>query len=86
MRFSQAQYSTRPAGHWLNMKMNIAGVDLIAIVYAWSQQGCSYFISTCGCTVPSPIKYESKFEDDWRNTNLREIDRPEIIHFLYEYL
>jgi hypothetical protein len=68
------------------MKTNIAGVDLIAIVYAWIQRGCSYFISTCVCTEPSPIKYESKFEDDWGNTNIREIDRPEIIHFLYEYL
>lgn len=68
------------------MKTTIAEVKLLAIAYAWSQKGVSYFISTCGSTEPSPIKYESKFEDEWGNTGFRELDRPQIVHFLYEYL
>ena len=59
----------------------------MAIAYAWmSQKGVSYFVSTRGSTEPSPIKYQSKFEDEWGNTIVWEIDRPEVAHFLYEYL
>jgi hypothetical protein len=68
------------------MQATIAGVKLIAIAYAWSQTGVSYFISTCGATTPSPIMYISKFEDEWGNTSFKEINRPEIVRFLYEYL
>jgi hypothetical protein len=81
-----ARHGNKPAGHWVVMTTTIAGVKLLAIAYAWSQKGVSYFISTCGSTEPSPIKYESKFEDEWGNNNFREIDRPDIVHFLYEYL
>jgi hypothetical protein len=82
----KARHGDRPAGHWVVMRATIADVKLTAIAYAWSQKGVSYFISTCGSTEPSPIKYESKFEDEWGNTNFRELDRPQIVHFLYEYL
>jgi hypothetical protein len=82
----KARHGERPAGHWVVMRATIADVKLTAIAYAWSQKGVSYFISTCGSTEPSPIKYESKFEDEWGNTNFRELDRPQIVHFLYEYL
>jgi hypothetical protein len=61
----QARHGKRPAGHWVTMKAKVGGVNLLAIIYAWSQRGCSYFISTCGSTELSPIKYETKFEDDW---------------------
>jgi hypothetical protein len=49
-------------------------------------EGSLFFVTTCGSTVPSVVKYESKFEDEWGNSSSRCIDRPEIVHFLYEYL
>jgi len=81
----KARHGRYPAGHWVVMRSIISGVPLIAIVYAWSQKGLSYFISTCGKTTPSIHKYESKFEDEWGNTTFKLIPRPEIVHFLYEY-
>ena len=33
----KARHPRRPAGHWVVMKTTIAGVDLFALVYAWSQ-------------------------------------------------
>ena len=82
----QARHGERPAGHWVVMKATVADVPIIAVAYAWSQKGVSYFVSTCGCTEPSDIKYESKFEDAWGTTAIKLIDRPELCHFLYEYL
>ena len=82
----KARHGDRPAGHWVVMTTTIAAVKVIAIAYAWSQRGVSYFVSTCGSTEPSKMKYESKFEDEWGGTNFQTIDRPEIVHFLYEYL
>jgi hypothetical protein len=81
-----ARHKNRPAGHWVVMKTFISDVKVLAIAYAWSQKGVSYFVSTCGSTVPSPFKYESKFEDEWGLTNFKEIERPDIVHMLYEYL
>ena len=68
------------------MTTTISEVPIVAVAYAWSQKGVSYFVSTCGSTEPSATKYQSKFEDEWGNTNVREIDRPQLAHFLYEYL
>jgi hypothetical protein len=82
----EARHGNRPAGHWVTMTATISDVPIVAVAYAWSQKGVSYFVSTCGSTEPSAVKYQSKFEDDWGNTNVREIDRPQLAHFLYEYL
>jgi hypothetical protein len=81
-----ARFPERPSGHWVVMKTTISDVKLLAVAYAWSQKGVSYFISTCGSTEISPIKYESKYEDMWGNTATKLINRPELCHFLYEYL
>jgi hypothetical protein len=78
-----ARHGTRPAGHWVVMTTEIGGVFLIAICYAWSQQRCSYFISTCGSTTAHPIKYETSYEDEWGQTAVRYIDRPNIVHMTY---
>ena len=56
------------------------------MAYAWSQMGVSYFLSTCGKTSPSAILYKTHFEDDFGNVQTREINWPEIAHFLYQYL
>jgi len=82
----KARHAEQPSGHWVVMKATISDVNLLAIAYAWSQKGVSYFISTCGSTEASNIKYESKFEDEWGKTNFKEIPRPKILHYLYEHL
>ena len=81
-----ARHGNRPAGHWVTMTTTISEVPIVAVAYAWSQKGVSYFVSSCGSTEPSAVKYQSKFEDEWGNTNVREIDRPQLAHYLYEYL
>jgi hypothetical protein len=81
-----ARHGNKPAGHWVTMTTEISGVTVHAIAYAWSQKGVSYFVSTCGSTEPSVHKYECKFEDEWGNTQSRPINRPEICHFLFQYL
>jgi hypothetical protein len=82
----KARFSDRPAGHWVVFKGEIAGVELFVMAYAWSQRGVSYFVSTCGKTEPHPEKYQSHFEDDFGNIVFKEINRPHIAHFLYEFL
>jgi hypothetical protein len=81
-----ARYGEHPAGHWVVFTTEISGVKLIALAYAWSQKGVSYFISTCGSTNMSRVKYLSSFEDEFGNVSHKTIDRPELCHFLYEYL
>jgi Transposase IS4 len=81
-----ARHGTRPAGHWVTMTTTISEVTIHAIAYAWSQKGVSYFVTTCGDTEPSTMKYESKFEDEWGNTMSRSIERPNICHFIFQYL
>jgi hypothetical protein len=61
-------------------------VKVFALAYAWSQFGVSYFLSTCGKTAPHEVKYMSHFKDDFGNVVHKEINRPEVCHFVYEYL
>jgi hypothetical protein len=82
----RARFGTRPAGHWVTFRATIAGVKVFALAYAWSQRGISYFFSTCGRTDPHPIKYKSNFEDDFGVIMFKELNRPHIAHFLYDYL
>jgi len=76
---------SRQAGHWVVMTATINEINVRAIAYAWSQKGVSYFVTTCGKTTASPFKYECKFEDEWGNADFKEIPRPDIVHFFYEY-
>jgi hypothetical protein len=82
----KARFQDRPAGHWVVFHGVISGVKVMAIAYAWSQRGVSYKISTCGSTETHHIKYRSTFEDDFGNIDYREINRPKVSHFLYDYL
>ena len=43
-------------------------------------------ISTCGSTSVHAEKYLSHFEDDYGNITSKDINRPKVLHFLYEYL
>jgi hypothetical protein len=74
------------AGHWVVFKTMISGVDLFAMVYAWSQKGVSYILSTYSSTEPSPKMYKSLFEDDFGKVSCKEISRPGIAHLLFDYL
>jgi hypothetical protein len=81
-----ARHGTRPAGHWVVFRTEISGVKLFALCYAWSQRGISYFLSTCGSTKASPRPYLTHFEDEFGGVQYKEIPRPEICEFLYEFL
>lgn len=82
----KARYEGRPAGHWVVMSTTISDVKLFALAYAWSQTGVSYILSTCGTTDPCPIKYQTSFEDSYGITTSKDIDRPNVAHFLFEFL
>ena len=49
-------------------------------------EGVSHFLSTCGDTSPTAKQYTTHFEDDFGNVQTRQINRPQISHFLYELL
>ena len=82
----QVQFEDLPAGHWVTMSTMISGIPIYIIAYAWSQRGVSYMISTCGITAPHQDNYLSQLEDDCGNVTAKEINRPCISNFLYEYL
>ena len=82
----QVRFKTRPAGHWVTMHTTISDVPILILAYAWSQRGVSYMVSTCGSTAPHQDKYLSHFEDDFGNVTAKEINRPCVSNFLYEYL
>lgn len=65
----KARHGDQPGVQCVFMKTSIADFNLIAISYAWSQKDVSYFISSCGLTDASPIRYKSKFDNEWGNTN-----------------
>ena len=56
------------------------------IAYAWSQRGVSYMVWTCGSTAPHQNNYLSHFEDGFGNVTAKEINRPCVSIFLYEYV
>lgn len=81
-----ARHGRRVAGHWTTMKTTIEGVPIIAMAYAWSQKGVSFFVSTCGTTVPSVHAYVANFQDEWGRPSSKELPRPMLAEFLYDYL
>ena len=85
-RILQARYGERSAGHWVVMKTQIVDVPIFCLTYAWSQRGISYFVSTCGSTEVCKNKYMSNYEDEYGNICHNEINRPDVVHFLYEFL
>ena len=82
----QVRFKDCPRGHWVTMSTMISGIPIYIIAYALSQRGVSYMISTCGSTAPHQDKYLSQFEDDFGNVTAKEINRPCISKFLYDYL
>ena len=81
-----ARYPTRPAGHWVVMKAVISGVEVFALMYAWSNNGIAYFISSCGKTIRHECMYKSSYEDMFGNVESKEHPRPAILHMVYDFL
>ena len=68
------------------MQATIAGAELIAMAYAWSQKGEAFMISLCGKMVILEEPYLSCYEDDFGNAQEKELPCPTIAHMLYEFL
>lgn len=73
-------------GNWVVMSTEVAGVKLLAIAYAWSSRGTSFFITTFGSTEEGDTMYTSNFEDEYGAVGCVEIPRPSICSFVYEML
>jgi hypothetical protein len=82
----KARFGTKITGHWVTMMTTIAGMKMMAMAYAWSQKGISYFLLTCGSTEVSSVLYRSAFEDKFGNVNYNFLPHPQIAHFTFEYL
>ena len=80
----RARYPTKAAGHWVEMTAVINGTDILALAYAWSAKGVSFFVSTHGQTHPHPLMYKTWFEDDYGNAMCKDLPRPEIVHAFYD--
>ena len=59
-------------GNWVVFTAEISGVKLIAMAYAWSQKGFSYFASTYESTIKSSNPYHSHFENDYRQVDYKD--------------
>jgi hypothetical protein len=68
------------------MSTTVAGVKLMAIAYAWSAKGTSFFITTIGSTEVADEMYTTSFEDDYGVVGTVDIPRPSICSFLYKML
>jgi hypothetical protein len=47
------------------MTAKIGGVEVMAVVYAWSQKRTCFIVSRCGKTVAHDKPYVSKFENEF---------------------
>ena len=81
-----ARHGERVAGHHVVMTANIAGVELFASAYAWSENGITFLLSTCGTTVISNTPYYSKYEDEHGHATKKALPRPRVFEFVFEYL
>ena len=61
-------------------------VTVLCLAYAWSRKGVAYFVSSCGSTAPHASPYQSAYENEWGQVCTKDIPRPSICSFVYEYL
>lgn len=84
-----ARYGSKPMGQWVTMRTELAGVQLIAVVYAGGPRGLTYYLSTCGRTDPHQEPYLSNYschEEDGHGAIGKELQRPHIAYLLDEYV
>lgn len=79
-------YNNRPAGQWVVMTAKIGGVEVMAVVYAWSQKRTCFIIASCGKTVTHDEPYVSKFENEFGRPSFKHLRRPAVAHMLLEFL
>jgi hypothetical protein len=82
----KARFGSKTAGHWAIATTNIAGVEMLALAYDWVQRGVSYLLSTCGNIDVSSVAYRSACEDNFGNVDYKFLPRPQLAHFIFEYL
>jgi hypothetical protein len=68
------------------MTATIGGVEVMAVVYAWSQKRTCFIISSCGKTVAHNEPYVSKFENEFGKPESKYLRRPAVAHILLEFL
>jgi len=73
------------AGNWVVMTATISGVKVMAIAYAWSSKGVSLWVSTVGQT-GNPSVYLSHYQNEFNETEVKEVPRPDILTRAYELL
>jgi hypothetical protein len=82
----RARHGSRIAGKWVVFSTTIAEVPLIAVAYAWSQKNIAFILSTCGTTCAAQQMYKSSYEDEFGHCTYKELPRPCLVEFLFEYL
>jgi hypothetical protein len=85
-RVLRACHGSRIVGKWVVFSTTIAEVPLIAVAYAWSQNSIAFVLSTCGTTCAAEAMYKSSFEDEFGHCTYKELPRPCLVEFLFEYL
>jgi len=60
-----ARHSSRPAGHWAVIQVNVGWVELCIMAYAWRSKEGAYVVSSCGKAVRHEQSYISRFEDEY---------------------
>ena len=73
------------AGNWVVMTATMSNVKVMAIAYAWSSKGVSLWISTVGHT-GNPTMYLSHYQNEYNETEVKEIPRPDILTHAYGQL
>ena len=64
----RARYPKQPAGHWVVMNTNLAGVDLFVMIYVWSQKRMTVVVSISRKMIYHQIHYHLKFFHALHNT------------------
>lgn len=82
----KARHGQAFAGNWVVFTTTIDGVDIIAMVYGWSNEGVSYFVSTVGDTTVHGEPYLHKFESAFGGRSHKCVPRNKLAHQVYETL
>jgi hypothetical protein len=82
----RSRFWEKTDGHWVITTTTISGVNLMTLTYAWSQRGISYLLPTFEINAPSSLMYQHNFEDESGNVDLKMLPRPQVCHFLYDYI
>lgn len=80
-----ARHKGKCVGNSVSMTITIAGVDLLASVYAWSKAGRAFLISSGASTAVAADPYTSHYEDEFGTVQKKEIPRPQVFDVYYAH-